>query len=72
MLSTILPRLCARAAKHLVGQASVFQREDSPYIRNECCAFEEFRDPVQPRCRHIHVEVRCSNAITCLCCLRNR
>src|SRR5215831_15602707 len=67
-----LAALMRRAAKHLVGNASVFQREHSPYIGDELCAFEELRDPVQPRGRHIHVEVRCSNAMTCLCCLRNR
>src|SRR2546422_3570312 len=48
---------------HLVGNAGVCQAEHSADICNESGAVEEVRDRVQSRCGHIHVEVRCSNAI---------
>ena len=46
------------AGKHLVGDARVLQREHSADVRNQFSAVEQFCDLVQPRCRHVHIEVR--------------
>ena len=53
-----LAALMPRTSKHLVGKASFLQREHSPYVRRQFSAVEQFCDLVQPRCRHVHIEVR--------------
>jgi hypothetical protein len=35
-----------RTGKHLVGNASFFQPEHSPHVRNQFSAIEQFRDLV--------------------------
>ena len=55
--------------KHLMGDASVLQRQHGADVRFQFPAIEQRGELVQPRRSHIHIKVSGSNAITLLHCL---
>src|SRR5580765_5339138 len=65
------PAFVRSTSEHLVRSASVFQRKDSADVRNYSSTVEQVRDLGQPRRGHIHMHVRCANAIAFLCSLGN-